>query len=192
MAMFMRPDSGSTPVSYPLPTGSAIKAMAESIAFVKGAAFRPIRIEVCSPIRYASYACNYGGPLRKPDQIKNHANFQHYARVLVNPCYKVYGECFGTDETVGGNPCHQLQDMLGRRLDGGQSRFPACLGWKEFAPTYFGKLRPETKRDESVRDTVEGFLIEVWRGRGEWAPRFSTVHIVDGCCDLAEVYSNAS
>jgi CRISPR-associated protein Cas5d len=194
MAMFMRPDSGSTPVSYPIPTGSAIKAMVESIAWTEGAFFRPRLIEVCAPICYGSYACNYGGPLRKPSQIKANTNFQHFARVLIHPCFKIYGECLQTGQRTPGNAPHKLSDMLDRRLRNGQSRFAPCLGWKEFLPNYFGPLRASTSRLETVSETVEGYLLDLWSKpiSGQWSPRFRTVEIVGGKCVLHEEIYRAS
>jgi CRISPR-associated protein Cas5d len=58
-AMFTRPDTGAAPVSYPVPTWSACKAMFESVArgiFVKGAPpaafFCPTEVEIRRPIRF--------------------------------------------------------------------------------------------------------------------------------------------
>ena len=194
MAMFMRPDTGSTPGSYPIPTGSAIKAMAESIALVEGAWFQPTSIEVCRPIVYAQYATNYGGPNRKHEQIKKNTSFQLVARVLVDVCYKVYGQCVKTDWHDGHDPARKLHEMLDRRLAGGQSRFPPCLGWKEFAPDYFGTLRPTTVRQVNINDSVEGYLLQVWSApqSGVWKPRFAQVEIVEGVCDLKEAWNHAS
>ena len=194
MGMFMRPDTGSTPVSYPIPTGSAIKAMAESIALVEGAWFRPIEIHVCQPIVYAAYATNYGGPLRKSDQIVKNASFQHIARVLVDPCFKIYGECVKSGWTDGNDAAKKLQQMLERRMDLGQSRFPVCLGWKEFAPTYFGLPRQTTQPDLSINDTIEGYLVGVWSSpqNGVWAPKFAEVRISAGICSLKEAWLNAT
>jgi len=194
MAMFMRPDTGSTPGSYPIPTGSAIKAMAESIALVDGAWFQPMQIEVCRPIQYAQYATNYGGPLRKSDQIKKNASFQLVARVLVDVCFKVHGVCVKSAWKAEHDPAKKLAEMLARRLEEGKSRYPACLGWKEFAPSYFGDLRTSTFRDEMVTETIEGYLLQVWSTpqRGIWGPRFHSVRIESGLCDLQEVWRNVA
>src|SRR5438034_9808927 len=90
-AMFARPDTGSTPISYPVPTYSAAKGMFEAVARTRGAYIRPTRAEICSPVRYARYVTNYGGPLRKPDQIAGNNNYQLAATVLVDVCYRIYG-----------------------------------------------------------------------------------------------------
>lgn len=86
-AMFTRPDTGSSPVSYPAPTKSALKSIFECVTFSKIAYFEPQRIEICSPIVFRKYSTNYGGPLRKSGTV----NFQLFATILENICYKVYG-----------------------------------------------------------------------------------------------------
>ena len=48
-AMFTRPDTGGSFVSYPAPTFSAAKGMFESIARLKSAYIRPRRVEICKP-----------------------------------------------------------------------------------------------------------------------------------------------
>jgi CRISPR-associated protein Cas5d len=92
-----------------------------------------------------------------------------------------------TDQDVEGNACHKLKEMLERRLLKGQCRFVACLGWKEFGPTYFGPLRNATKADPTVNEVVEGYLLGVWSRPhfGVWDPHFGTVTIIAGQCDIA-------
>src|SRR5690349_20981190 len=120
-AMFTRPDTGSTPISYPVPTYSAVKGMFESVARMGGAYMRPTCVEICKPIRHERYVTNYGGPLRKPDQIRKNNNYQLVAIILVDVCYRIYG-LVERDETViaAGNPPHALQEMFDRRLRNGQ------------------------------------------------------------------------
>ncbi|MDP2365487.1 MAG: CRISPR-associated protein Cas5, partial [Ignavibacteria bacterium] len=86
-AMFTRPDTGATPVSYPAPTYSATKGMFESIARIKSAFIKPTRVEICAPIHYHRYTNNYHGPLRKSGTN----NFQLFATILTNVCYRIYG-----------------------------------------------------------------------------------------------------
>ena len=51
MAMFTRPDSGSTPVSYP-PTWSA---MSECSRLWRGwNTYRPTHVEICRPVRFGA------------------------------------------------------------------------------------------------------------------------------------------
>lgn len=192
MAMFTRPDTGSVPVSYPIPTGSALKAMAESLAFVKGAAFRPLDIKVCSPVRYARYATNYGGPGRKSGQRSGNSNYQLFATVLIDVCFRVYGECVRTHEEPkdDSQPCVKLASMLQRRMDEGQSRYPVSLGWKEFGATYFGPFRDGITVCRDVDAVVDGYLLSPWsqEANGRWSPRLRTVQIVEGHCDLREAW----
>jgi CRISPR-associated protein Cas5d len=162
-AMFTRPDSGSTPISYPAPTYSAAKGMFEAVARRRGAYVRPTRIEICTPIRYARYVTNYGGPLRKPDQITGNNNYQLVATVLVDVCYRICGVVEPVDEPgVRGNPAHALQEIFARRLENGQWFYTPCLGWKEFAPSYFGPLRDGTEPDRNVNVIIPSLLHSVW------------------------------
>lgn len=175
VALFTRPDTGSTPVSYPVPTPSAARGMFESVARLKSATIRPNRVEICEPVRYERYVTNYGGPLRKPVQIKGGNNYQLIATVLVDVCYRIYGEVDEVQEWRGRhNHLHALQAMFERRLEKGQCFHTPFLGWKEFVPSYFGPLRAETKPDPSVNLVVPSLLQAVFDqpGSNRVAPRF--------------------
>jgi len=90
-AIFTRPDSGATPISYPVPTFSAAKGMFEAVAKYTSAYIRPTKVEICKPIRFEKYVTNYGGPLRKKDQIKKKTAYQLPATILVDVCFRLYG-----------------------------------------------------------------------------------------------------
>ena len=90
-AMFTRPDTGSTPISYPVPTASAAKGIFDAVLRRRHIYVQPTRVEVCSPIRYERYVTNYGGPLRSQGQIKGDNNYQLIATILVDVCYRIYG-----------------------------------------------------------------------------------------------------
>ena len=158
-AMFARPDTGSSPVSYVAPTKSALKSMFESVALSKEAYFEPQRIEICSPIVFHKYSTNYGGPLRKSGTI----NFQIFATVLENVCYKVYGviKAYKMPQS-GHNPQHKLQEVFFRRLSAGQFYTTVFLGWKEFTPFYFGPLRENTKVDQSINLVIPSMLFTMY------------------------------
>lgn len=159
-AMFTRPDTGASFVSYPVPTFSAAKGMFESIARVKSAYVKPVKVEICKPIQYEKYTTNYGGPLRKPDQISKNASYQNMALILINVCYRIYGEILLCgDEPEGVNSRHALQEIFFRRLAKGQFWHTPCLGWKEFVPTYIGPLRPETQIETSVNEVIPSMLV---------------------------------
>lgn len=175
VALFTRPDTGSTPVSYPVPTPSAARGMFESVARLKSATIRPTRVEICKPVRYERYVTNYGGPLRKPVQIKGGNNYQLIATVLVDVCYRIYGEVDEVQDWRGrNNHLHALQAMFDRRLEKGQCFHTPFLGWKEFVPSYFGPLRAQTKPDLSVNLVVPSLLQAVFDqpGSNRVAPRF--------------------
>ena len=54
-AMFTRPDTGGSFVSYPAPTYSAAKGIFESIARLKSAYIRPTKVEICRPLQFHRY-----------------------------------------------------------------------------------------------------------------------------------------
>jgi CRISPR-associated protein Cas5d len=64
-AMWTRPDTGDAPVSYPAPSYGAVKAVFESIVWLKSAEVVPTRVEICAPLVFHTYSTNYGGPFAK-------------------------------------------------------------------------------------------------------------------------------
>lgn len=154
-AMFSRPDTGSSPVSYPAPTRSALKSIFECVVFSNQAYFAPQRVEICSPIVFSRYTTNYGGPLRKSGTV----NFQRFATVLENVCYKIYGTVEAHNSShLEGNPKHKLQEIFIRRLEAGQFFSTPFLGWKEFTPSYCGPLRNTTHADQSINLIIPSML----------------------------------
>ena len=156
-AMWTRPDTGDCPVSYPAPTYSAVKAIFESVLWGPDVEVIPTRVELCTPIQYHSYCTNYGGPLRSPKSIKDGNNYQLFATVLIDVCYKLYAEVVPNRKK--GNlpqkalewdrkttsPGHAYQSIFARRLKRGQCFSIPALGWREFTPSYFGELRDTTQ-----------------------------------------------
>jgi CRISPR-associated protein Cas5d len=69
-AMWTRPDSGDSPVSYPAPTYSAVKAIFESVLWRPVVEIVPKRCEICRPLIWHQYYTNYGGPLRKSRGVR--------------------------------------------------------------------------------------------------------------------------
>lgn len=174
-AMFTRPDTGSAPTSYPVPTYSALKGMFEAVARRRGAYIRPTRVEICRPVRYQSYTTNYGGPLRKPLQIKKGNSYQLPATILVDVCYRAFGTAEATAPNDNGvNAAHALQEMFTRRLHNGQCFYTPCLGWKEFVPSYFGPLRADSRANDDVNLIVPWLLYTVFDQptNGTVRPRF--------------------
>jgi CRISPR-associated protein Cas5d len=162
-AMFTRPDTGAAMVSYPAPTYSAAKGMFESIARMKTAFIHPLRVELCRPIQYHRYTTNYGGPLRKGNQVAAGAPYQLAAVILIDVCYRFYGVIeAATAPSEPTNHLHALQEIFARRLKRGQSFRPMCLGWSEFVPSYVGPLRPETQIETNINLTVGSMLYSVF------------------------------
>jgi len=183
-AMFTRPDTGSTPVSYPVPTFSAAKGIFEAVLRRPHVYIHPTQVEICKPIRFERYVTNYGGPLRKQDQIRNNNNYQLMATILVDVCYRIYGEVRMKQMSTRGNGKTQLRRRRGQdwrprfkelfddRLGRGHTFYTPCLGWKEFVPSYFGPFRKGIKRETSVDDiVVPSFLRSMW-DRQQLKPEF--------------------
>jgi CRISPR-associated protein Cas5d len=214
-AMFARPDTGSTPVSYPVPTWSACKAMFESVALgvfhEKSAArqrpepaafFCPTSVEIWKPVRFEKYVTNYRGPLRKDDQLPSDQkpdgdSYQLHATILVDVCFRVKGVCKRIPEAPdpGGNAPHALQAIFARRLKQQRSKYAPCLGWKEFLPSYFGPPR-STERDSDAAPRLQAdvevglpaFLLSCWDApvNGNYAPVFREVHIRNGVLNFPD------
>lgn len=174
-ALFSRPDCGDAPVSYIAPTPSAVRGIFESILWGPDIRIVPTAVEICAPIQYHSYVTNYGGPLRAGKSIQKGNNYQLYATVLVDVCYRLYAEVMsnGCKENLPEkalnwdsrttSPGHAYQDIFNRRLKRGQSFSIPVLGWKEFAPSYFGPFRPETEICRDISDiTIPSMLQEVF------------------------------
>lgn len=189
-AMFTRPDTGATPVSYPAPTFSAAKGMFEAIARLKSTYIRPTKIEICSPLKFQKYTTNYGGPLRKSDLLPTRSSYQLKATVLVDVCYRIYGvvERFGLSPN-GVNDLHACQEIFMRRLERGQFFYIPCLGWKEFVPSYVGKFREITQPDTSINLTIPSMLHSVFSQpvNGRISPRYvQSVKIEEGVLEYAQ------
>ena len=155
-ALWTRPDSGDCPCSYPAPTYSAVCGIVDSILWNPAVLVIPQKVELCRPVRYHSYATNYGGPLRNPKSIKEGNNYQLFATVLTDVCYRIYADVVANPfkaklpesvqrwERATTSPAHAFQDMFNRRLERGQSFGTICLGWSEFTPSYVGPFREGT------------------------------------------------
>ena len=174
-AMWTRPDTGDSPVSYPVPTYSAVKGIFESIAWGPAIEIRPTKAEICSPLTYHAYQTNYGGPLRKSRLIKGGDSFQLLATVLIDVCYRLYAEVKAIGHTRQDlpasakvwdskttSPGHAYQSIFNRRLERGQCYIMPCLGWREFIPSYFGLFREKTRVQDTITTVVPSLLREVF------------------------------
>jgi CRISPR-associated protein Cas5d len=182
-AMWTRPDTGDSPVSYPAPTWSAVKGIFESIVRIETVEIVPTMVEICAPVVYHNYSTNYGGPLRKSSIMPN-GSYQLLATVLINVCYRLYAELRPVRYNrplsekaqlragKGCNALHACQDMFNRRLKQGQCHDIPFLGWREFTPDYFGRFRDQTKVEECVNVTLPSFLFSVFDLSGIKKPIF--------------------
>ena len=155
-AMWTRPDCGDSPCSYPAPTYSAVKGLFESVLWGPAIIVVPKKVEICAPVQYHSYVTNYGGPLRSATSIKRGNNYQLFATVLIDVCYRLYAEVIANPEKATlpdkaskwdkktTSPGHAYQEIFNRRLKKGQSFATLALGWSEFTPSYVGPFREQT------------------------------------------------
>jgi len=164
-AMWTRPDTGSSPLSYVAPTFSAVKGIFEAILLWKSVNVRPARCEICAPVQFHRYAFNYGGPLRNPCS----ADLQSAVSRICNPLPVAHSRALGDStglptanrrysrlKICATTKAHAYVDAFHRRLERG--RFPSPigwervpqagegggLGWKEFVPDYVGPFRDGT------------------------------------------------
>ncbi len=181
-AMWTRPDTGDAPVSYLVPTFSAVKGMFESICWLKSANVKPVKVEICAPLIFHTYSTNYGGPLRKSKIMKKGSSYQLLSTVLINVNYRLYAEVETVDSrmrqlseraerspTLSRNGAHAYRDMFERRLTRGQWHSVPCLGWKEFTPSYVGPFRDETKICKKINTVIPSMLHSVFS-----EPKFGT------------------
>jgi len=112
--MFARPDTGSTPISYPVPTSSAAKGIFEAVLRRPHVYVQPTRVEICRPIRFERYVTNYGGPLRKGKDIREKNSYQFFATILVEVCYRIHGEVRMKQMSTRGTGEAQLRRRRGQ------------------------------------------------------------------------------
>ncbi len=175
-AMWTRPDTGDCPVTYPVPTYSAVKGIFESILWGPAVKIVPEMVEICAPLQYHTYHTNYGGPLREVGVITSGGSYQLLATVLIDVCYRLYAKIFPIDgnkkelitqkslswDKKTTSPGHAYQDIFNRRLSKGQCFSIPFLGWKEFGPNYFGSFRANTKVQTDFEVVIPSMLREVF------------------------------
>jgi len=172
-AMFTRPDTGSTPISYPVPTASAVKGICDAILRRGHIFIQPTKVVMCKPIRYERYVTNYGGPLRKQGQIENNNSYQLIATILVDVCYRIYGEVRMKKTSKRAGSLQErprsgqdwrpkFKELFDERIQLGRTYYTPCLGWKEFVPCYLGPFRSDTKRQKSVEEVIPSLLSSMW------------------------------
>lgn len=200
--MWTRPDTGDAPVSYPAPTFSAAKGIFETICWLRSADVVPSKVEICSPLVFHAYSTNYGGPLRKSRIMKKGNSFQLLATVLINVCYRVYGDVVSIPHddrrlseqskqspSLCSNGAHAYHDMFHRRLARGQWYVMPCLGWKEFTPSYVGPFREGTQTCEQINTVIPSMLHSVFSDArfGTFRPSFrQNVSIENGVLTYAQ------
>ena len=75
-ALWTRPDSGDSPISYPVPTPSAVRGMFESVLWGPDILIIPRKVEICAPIQYHSavFFIGYLAAFPRKDDLNQHDN----------------------------------------------------------------------------------------------------------------------
>lgn len=197
-AMWTRPDTGDSPVSYPVPTYSAAKGLFEAVVRLETVEIVPVKVEICKPVVYHNYTTNYGGPLRKT-AVMPHGSYQLLATTLINVCYRLYADMRPKQTQrklsekallqvgKGFNALHACQEMFNRRLEKGQWHDTPFLGWREFVPDYIGPFRVGSLVQEGITLSLPSFLVSVFEPSGNRQPVFKPdVKVRCGGLDYAE------
>ena len=174
-ALWTRPDSGDSPSTYEAPTYSAVRSLFEGILWGPAVLIIPRKVELCKRPQFHSYVTNYGGPLRSSKSVKSGNNYQLFATVLVDVCYRLYADVVANPdkELLPGrasawdqrttSPGHAYQEMFNRRLKRGQSYATLFLGWSEFTVSYVGPFREKTQVCTDLPDIpIPSMLREVF------------------------------
>ena len=174
-AMWTRPDTGDCPVSYPVPTYSAVRNIFQSVLWGQAVKIIPRQVDICAPLQFHTYNTNYGGPLRKPDVV----NYQLLATVLSDVRYRLYADVVEvpvsnaeSDKTKAWrsktkSPGHAYQEIFNRRLKRGQCFHTPFLGWKEFTASYFGPIQDKTRPVEITTVLPSMFREIEYSAKGE-------------------------
>jgi CRISPR-associated protein Cas5d len=102
----------------------------------------------------------------------------------------VYGVVAESSPAPGrNNHLHALQELFARRLQQGRFYRTPCLGWSEFAPSYFGPLRQTTQVRQDIDLSVPSMLRRVFDrdSAGVYAPSFDQdVRVEKGVLSFAQ------
>lgn len=191
-AMFSRPDTGSEKTSYPVPTFSATKGIFESILLMPSVTIVPMRVQICSPVRYYPYSFNYRGELRKTNLIKDGNTCQIKSNILTDVCYRIYAYVINTDNHIlskaaskynGINHAHSYQSQFNRYIVKSKNQNSPYLGLSEFLTSYVGVFRESTKVQKKLNFTIPSMLLCCYDSlnRGKWSPSsIQNVKVVNG------------
>lgn len=137
LGMFARPDTGSEPCSYVVPTQSAAKGIVESICRIKGAQTEPVAAGICFTPHWTGYSFNSYSPLRKNNQIVDENSCQIRATALLHPRFVIVGVFHNMKDAAPEhlrhlNHAHSAQIQMARRIRRGQFHSIPVMGWKDF------------------------------------------------------------
>jgi len=187
--LFARPDTGSNPSSFPIPTISAAKGMFESVFFMKTAVVIPISCKICSPIRECDMPYNSRSHLSKPDLIKKGLATRINETNLFQPIFQLTATVLPSGlrpinpASYSSNYAHAYQEQFNRHLKKGTFRNSVHLGHRHMTASYCGPFRAETKVQTNINMVVRDVIVTMFErlvDGVEVDPCFKNVQVVNG------------
>ena len=143
-ACFTRPEMKVERVSYDVPTPSAARGMVESVYYHPGLKWHVDKIYVCKPIRFTNILRNEVASKisvrnvlteangKKRSYIDRNADIQQRATTMLrNVHYVIEAHFEMTDKANPSDNPGKFQDIVKRRLRGGQAYMQPYLGCRE-------------------------------------------------------------
>ena len=199
-AMFTRPEMKVERVSYDVPTPSAARGMLEAIFFHPGLRWRIDRIYVMNPIRFTNLRRNevkskllassaraamQGGG--KPLYIATSQDIQQRASMMLRDVHYVIEAHFDmTDKANSSDNPGKFQDIIKRRLRGGQAYAQPYLGCRECTAHFALWEGGEIKTISETRDLGWMLYDMDYSDPENITPMFFRAQMVNGVIDVAD------
>jgi CRISPR-associated protein Cas5d len=190
-ACFTRPETRRGRVSHPVPTPSALRGLMRSVFWKPAIQWRPVRVEVLSPLRWHTYGAKKlqkGATPGNPSPDRSVVTCE----VLRDVAYRVIADLklvgWGT-EYHPSKYYRQFED----RVERGQFFYPPFLGMKEFAAHVHEPCTEEAPANINLRERLMiGWDYErsyaggheTFDGKGE--PKFVLARVEDGVYQIDE------
>jgi len=189
--MFARPDSGSEPCSYPVPTPTAAFGIMQSILRVKSASIQIEAIGICHRPEYLDYAFNSWSSIRKEGQKRDGNACQIKATALLRPRFQI---CATAKRSTVEPPhpkyahincAHSYRDQFYRRLSKEQYYRMPTLGPSDFFSDYVGL--PITPIISDYNEILHGYVLQYFDKKNGYIMQFpitETLRIAHGILQL--------
>lgn len=157
--MWARPDTGSEPFSYPVPTPTGVEGIFRNIVSIVGTKLHVVAIGVCNKPSYSDCSFNSHSPFRKDTLRKSGCACQIHATALEYPKFQILGLIENTDakhpKHLKTNNAHSCQYQFFRRMKLERCFDTPSLGWRQFHADYMGKF--ETPVETGYYETIMSY-----------------------------------